>query len=156
MGLTSKRLRFAEGVISGLSASEAYRRAYDARNMSPSTVATEASRLLRDPKIAPIVREGIEQAMSDAVWDRKTSIDRLVAVNALCFERLTESAGGSVDRVALSGFLESLDRLGTLCFTDLETKEAREVFAADPERVKARSKRQEAAFRAELGLMDRI
>lgn len=152
MGLTGKRLRFAEGVISGLSASEAYRRAYDAGSMSPATVATEASRLLRDPHVAPIIREKVEAAMKDAVWDRKTSINRLVEVNAICFERLKEGGDGPLDRVAMSGFLESLDRLGTLCFTDLETKEAREVFAADPERVKARVERQEKAFRAELGL----
>ena len=56
MGLTGKRLRFAEGVVSGLSASEAYRRAYDARGMKPASVATEASRLLRDPKLAHMVR----------------------------------------------------------------------------------------------------
>lgn len=152
MGLTGKKLRFAKGVISGLSASEAYRRAYNAGSMSPATVATEASRLIRDPHIAPIIREKVDEAMSDAVWDRRTSINRLVAVNDLCFKKLAGGGGEPVDRVALSGFLESLDRLGTLCFTDLETKEARETFATDPVRVRARAKRQEAAFKAELGI----
>lgn len=154
MGLTGKRLRFAEGVVSGLSASEAYRRAYDASGMKPASVATEASRLLRDPKIARMVREGIEKAMTNAAWNREEAIGRLTEVNALCFERLTESGGGSVDRVALTGFLESLDRLGTLCLIDLETSEAREEFTSNPERVRARAKRQEAAFKAELGFMD--
>lgn len=154
MGLTGKRLRFAEGVVSGLSASEAYRRAYDASGMKPASVATEASRLLRDPKIARMVREGIEQAMTNAAWNREEAIGRLTEVNALCFERLTGSGGGSVDRVALTGFLESLDRLGTLCLIDLETSEAREEFTSNPERVRARAKRQEAAFKAELGFMD--
>ena len=154
MGLTGKRLRFAEGVVSGLSASEAYRRAYDASGMKPASVATEASRLLRDPKIARMVREGIEKAMTNAAWNREEAIGRLTEVNALCFERLTGSSGGSVDRVALTGFLESLDRLGTLCLIDLETREAREEFTSNPERVRARAKRQEAAFKAELGFMD--
>lgn len=154
MGLTGKRLRFAEGVVSGLSASEAYRRAYDASGMKPASVATEASRLLRDPKIARMVREGIEQAMANAAWNREEAIGRLTEVNALCFERLTGSSGGSVDRVALTGFLESLDRLGTLCLIDLETREAREKFSSDPERVRARAKRQETAFKAELGFFD--
>lgn len=154
MGLTGKRLRFAEGVVSGLSASEAYRRAYDASGMKPASVATEASRLLRDPKIARMVREGIEQAMANAAWNREEAIGRLTEVNALCFERLTGSDAGSVDRVALTGFLESLDRLGTLCLIDLETREAREKFSSDPERVRERARRQEAAFRAELGFTD--
>lgn len=154
MGLTGKRLRFAGGVVSGLSASEAYRRAYDARSMKPASVATEASRLLRDPKIARMVREGIEKAMANAAWNREEAIGRLTEVNALCFERLTGSGGGSVDRVALTGFLESLDRLGTLCLIDLETREAREKFSSDPERVRARAKRQETAFKAELGFFD--
>lgn len=154
MGLTGKRLRFAEGVVSGLSASEAYRRAYDASGMKPASVATEASRLLRDPKIAHMVREGIEQAMTNAAWNREKAIGRLTEVNALCFERLTGGGAGSVDRVALTGFLESLDRLGTLCLIDLETSEAREEFASNPERVRERARRQEAAFRAELGFTD--
>lgn len=154
MGLTGKRLRFAEGVVSGLSASEAYRRAYDARGMKPASVATEASRLLRDPKIARMVREGIEKAMRNAAWNREEAIGRLTEVNALCFERLTGGGAGSVDRVALTGFLESLDRLGTLCLIDLETSEAREEFASNPERVRARARRQEAAFKAELGFTD--
>lgn len=154
MGLTGKRLRFAEGVVSGLSASEAYRRAYDASGMKPASVATEASRLLRDPKIARMVREGIEQVMANAAWNREEAIGRLTEVNALCFERLTGSGAGSVDRVALTGFLESLDRLETLCLIDLETREAREKFASNPERVRERARRQEAAFRAELGFTD--
>lgn len=52
MSLTPKREKFCLAYIETGNASEAYRRAYDAENMSDKTVNEAASRLLRDSKVA--------------------------------------------------------------------------------------------------------
>jgi len=51
-GLTDKQEAFAVLVASGKNQSEAYRLAYDAEKMQPSTVWTEASLLLANQKVA--------------------------------------------------------------------------------------------------------
>ena len=51
-GLTDKQEAFAVLVASGKNQSEAYRLAYDAEKMQPSTVWTEASLLLSNQKVA--------------------------------------------------------------------------------------------------------
>lgn len=51
-GLTDKQEAFAVLVASGKNQSEAYRLAYDAENMLPASIWTEASLLLSNPKVA--------------------------------------------------------------------------------------------------------
>ena len=57
--LTSKRKAFVEAVASGdaPTLTEAYREAFDAEGSSPRTAKNEASRLARDPYIAPAIEE---------------------------------------------------------------------------------------------------
>lgn len=54
-GLTPKQQSFVEAVLSGSSLVGAYRTSYSTGTMSDRDVATEASRLSRHPKIAPIL-----------------------------------------------------------------------------------------------------
>lgn len=51
-GLTEKQQRFVEGLLAGLTNSEAYRQAYDCSRMQPNTVHSEASKLAANPKVA--------------------------------------------------------------------------------------------------------
>lgn len=57
MALTSKQEAFTLGVFEGLSASEAYRRAYSAGAMLPATINRDASALLNHPKVAARLAE---------------------------------------------------------------------------------------------------
>lgn len=54
--LTVKQLAFARAYIECGNASEAYRRAYGRKNMSPGALAVEANRLLGHPKVSLMVR----------------------------------------------------------------------------------------------------
>lgn len=55
--LTAKQEAFAQGVARGLTLADAYRQAYDAINMKPGQVYTEASHLVKEPKINHRVAE---------------------------------------------------------------------------------------------------
>lgn len=57
MGLTIKQNTFAMAYIETGNASEAYRRSYDAGDMSPHSIEVEASRLLQNPEVTLRVEE---------------------------------------------------------------------------------------------------
>ena len=54
--LTPKQLHFCRAVASGCTLSDAYREAYNAASMKPSTVNREAHALMADPKITARVQ----------------------------------------------------------------------------------------------------
>lgn len=55
--LTSKQQQFVEAYVSGKSASDAYRLAYDVLNMSSTSINKEASRLIARPQIRALIEE---------------------------------------------------------------------------------------------------
>lgn len=55
--LTSKQEKFCQGVIKGLSYSDAYREAYDAKKMKAETINRNAASLMQNNKIATRVEE---------------------------------------------------------------------------------------------------
>ncbi len=80
INLTGKREKFAQGVFSGLSLSDAYRKAYDTANMAPSTVNKRAKELSKDQRIqdriqalaAPVVeklRQKYEYSLAHAMGE---------------------------------------------------------------------------------------
>lgn len=82
-GLTAKQEEFAFGVATGLSASEAYRRAYDCQAMKPSVVWTESSKLLSRPavvdRVSAILKDRYEKSLAaDAKWVRQHVLDGLL------------------------------------------------------------------------------
>lgn len=77
MPLTAKQEAFCQAIVSGMSQADAYRTAYDAKNMKPATVQSKACILMTDGKVrarveeirAPVVAKvqyGLEQAMLEA------------------------------------------------------------------------------------------
>lgn len=147
--MTPKRKRFARAVIEGANPSEAYRAAYSTGGMSAKSIANEANRLMNDPDISQMVKDGERQAMSKAVWNRAKAIDQLEQVGARCFDALM-GCGESLDRTALQGFLETVDRLNQLCFVEVETADARASFKADPERLRRTNEESRRVFESEL------
>lgn len=75
MLLTPKQEAFVHGYIETGNASEAYRRAYDAKKMQPETVNRKAKELLDNGKIAARV----EALRADAVQRHRLTVDDLIA-----------------------------------------------------------------------------
>lgn len=84
--LTVKQEAFAQGIADGLSQADAYRAAYDAKNMADTSVYVEASKLIDNPNVAQRVKE-LKDALADRVlWTREMSVKALV-------QTFKESAG---------------------------------------------------------------
>lgn len=150
MGVTPKQRAFAAKVIEGKNPSAAYRETYDASGMNPSSVAHEANELMNHPNIAPIIKRGIEESMQGAIWCRAKAIKQLQAVNKRCFDALMGNYKDLLDKTALTGFLETVDRLNDLCPVGIETEDAKASFKADPERMKRVQEEARRAFESEL------
>ena len=82
-GLTPKQENFCNGVISGKTASEAYRESYNAKGMKDSSVWTEASKLMSNPKVSQRIHQGMkrknEYAVTSSISLRQFIMERLQA-----------------------------------------------------------------------------
>lgn len=132
-GITPKQEAFARGIISGLNPSEAYKQAgYKAGN--PATVATEAQRLMNNPHIAPIIRQGRQAAMTNAVWSRTIALERVQAVNDSLYRKITEE--GEMSRDTLRAFLDSTAMLNDLSDVEHEKELRREIVEEETREVR--------------------
>ena len=77
MGLTAKQEAFCQGVADGLTQADAYRAAYNAEKMKPSTVQVKASELMADGKVAVRVKELKEALAKKQLWTREMSVKAL-------------------------------------------------------------------------------
>lgn len=107
MALTAKQEAFCQGIADGLTQAEAYRRAYNAKNMKDSTIHVKASELMADGKIAGRVqqmRDALAQAM---IWRREDSVVVLAEI-ARAKEEAPQSARVSAVKElnAMHGFNE--------------------------------------------------
>ena len=111
---TAKQRRFAELYASGLSACEAYRQAgYSVAK--PSTVATNASRLLKNPHVAPIIKE-LQQASSEAATETRAAlILRTEAIHKRLYEELMQSDSLCLNAKAVDSYSSLTDKLAKLC-----------------------------------------
>jgi hypothetical protein len=78
--LTAKQWKFCEGVLVGLSLSDAYRAAYDAQNMSAPAIHCEASRLRNDPRVALWLDAVQSEHVGDTLADHLKELNRLKAI----------------------------------------------------------------------------
>jgi hypothetical protein len=65
--LTGKQTQFVQGVLRGLSQSDAYREAYAAENMSDKAIWTEASKLFAHPVVSQRIAAGRKRQEESAV-----------------------------------------------------------------------------------------
>lgn len=80
MTLTAKQESFAQAVVSGLSQSDAYRKAYEAGNMKPETVHKRASELTDDREVAGRIATLRLALESKGLWTREKSVQALAAI----------------------------------------------------------------------------
>ena len=147
--MTPKRRAFTRALIEGSNPSEAYRLAYSTAGMSAKSIANEANKLMSDPDISRMVREGEEKAMAESIWNRALAIERLERLNERCYSVLMANEN-SIDRDALNGFMTTATMLNEVCFVDVEVADARASFKADPERLKRTQDESRRVFEAEL------
>lgn len=124
-GLTAKQEAFAQGVAKGQTLSEAYREAYDCSNMKDSSVWTEASKLMDNPKVIHRVN-GLQQAKEDRALHDSTRLKRLV------LERLHQEATQAESDSARIRALELLGK-SIAMFTDKVEQETTERTSQDLE-----------------------
>ena len=113
-GLTDKQSRFCDGVDAGLSLSDAYRAAYDAKGMSPKTIHEAACRLFADSKVSArmtqISREREAQRRMMTASDAAAAVEtfrvmmataKTEAVRVRAAELLAKAAGLFVEKVEI-------------------------------------------------------
>ena len=81
IGLTPKQKYFSRLVASGTSQTDAYRVAYSAKNMMPSTIHKEAYKLMNNPKVATMVEALNSEAdckiVSNRIADKQEILETL-------------------------------------------------------------------------------
>jgi hypothetical protein len=78
MALTPKQEAFAQAIADGMTQADAYRAAYDAENMVPTSVYVEASKLIDNPNVAQRVKELKDTLANRVLWTREMSVKALV------------------------------------------------------------------------------
>ena len=101
--LTPKQEKFAQAVASGMTQADAYRHAYNAENMTDSTIWSRASELAADGKVSGRIKALQESAAIDALWSRELSIKTKRQALQLALEkkdsRAIIQAGDALDRL---------------------------------------------------------
>ena len=79
--MTPKQLKFAQMVANGQQLSDAYRAAYAAQAMKPSSVHVEASRIMKlkpvKDKVASLVAESDKRIVNDRIAKREAVLEEL-------------------------------------------------------------------------------
>lgn len=78
--LTGKQERFVQGILGGLSQSDAYRAAYDTRNMRRETIWTKASQLARQEEVRQRIMELRQRIANDTIMSTRERMEWLTAL----------------------------------------------------------------------------
>ena len=115
--LTPKQELFVQGIISGLSQRQAYRKAYKAEKMSDEAVDVKASRIFKEAKIRLRYRELLKQFSNMSLWSREQAFNE--------YEWLKNKARASIERDGVrqansNAFLSALDGMNNTAWKDFE------------------------------------
>lgn len=91
-GLTPKQRKFVEVYIKVENGAEAYRQAYNAENMSNSSIYVTASRLLDHPKVSEYLAHLKKQRDAKVTLTLESGVERLLAIAAEAQEAGNHSA----------------------------------------------------------------
>lgn len=78
--LTAKQEKFVRNLIQGMSQREAYKKSYNAENMTDKTIDEEACKLFNSPKISTRYNELIEKAAAAAVMTAQERLEYLTGI----------------------------------------------------------------------------
>ena len=87
-GLTHKQEQFCQNIISGMTQHDAYKNAYDAKNMSNKSIDENASKIMKNAKVAPRIAElktlatfiATQKTSQELIWTREMSIKALLSI----------------------------------------------------------------------------
>lgn len=99
--LTPQQSKFVEGILKGLSASDAYRDAYDCSNSKPSTIWCEASKLTRHTSVAQWISAARQAGLGNPKVSMDRHIQRLERLEELCI--ISGNLGAAVQAEQLIG-----------------------------------------------------
>lgn len=91
MKLTAKQEAFAQAIADGLGQADAYRMAYDAESMKDESVYSQASKLMKNPKVATRVTELKSQVVEKQLWTREMSVKGLMSAYRIALEAKTST-----------------------------------------------------------------
>lgn len=103
--LTPKQMKFVEGRLNGLSASDAYRAAYDVAGMNPNTLWSSASRLNTDPKVAAWLSAARKAHLGSAVVTQDSHLRELERLREIALDAgdIKGAVGAEIHRGKVAG-----------------------------------------------------
>lgn len=78
--LTAKQEKYVQGLISGLSQREAYKRAYDTTNWKDESIDQKASVLLKNVKVRSRYEQLMNEHKDKALWTREKAVEELLFI----------------------------------------------------------------------------
>lgn len=128
MALTPKQEKFIQGVVSGMTYSDAYRAAYNCARMKPETVNNKAYELMQKGEISARVEKARAEAAKNAQWSLDIAVERVRKLNDEALSSLEEdglykgspSVKALIDSTALLNRMTGVDKQIVKANTDEE------------------------------------
>lgn len=128
MALTPKQEKFIQGVVSGMTYSDAYRAAYNCARMKPETVNNKAYELMQKGEISARVEKARAEAAKNAQWSLDLAVERVRKLNDEALSSLEEdglykgspSVKALIDSTALLNRMTGIDKQIVKANTDSE------------------------------------
>lgn len=111
MALTPKQAEFCRVYMETGNASEAYRQAYDASNMSYEAIKVEASRLLKNPTIALTIQECNDVTLMKGMLTREDLISELEEARIAALTAETPQASAATQATMGKAKLLGMDKV---------------------------------------------
>ena len=89
--LTAKQEAFCQAIADGLGQADAYRMAYDTDGMKDDSVYQNASKLMKNAKVAPRIAELRAQVQEKQLWTREMSVKGLIQAYRIAQEAKTST-----------------------------------------------------------------
>lgn len=128
MALTPKQEKFIQGVVSGMTYSDAYRAAYNCARMKPETVNNKAYELMQKGEISARVEKARAEAAKNAQWSLDLAVERVRKLNDEALSSLEEdglykgspSVKALINSTALLNRMTGIDKQIVKANTDAE------------------------------------
>lgn len=128
MALTPKQEKFIQGVVSGMTYSDAYRAAYNCARMKPETVNNKAYELMHKGEISARVEKARAEAAKKAQWSLDIAVERVRKLNDEALSSLEEdglykgspSVKALIESTALLNRMTGVDKQIVKANTDTE------------------------------------
>jgi phage terminase small subunit len=104
MAITCKQETFCQGIASGLSQSEAYRRAYNAERMSDKSVWETSAQLVNNLKVASRITALKAEIANKHLWTREKSVKALAAIAENPVEKTSDKVSAIKELNSMHGF----------------------------------------------------